>query len=80
MGDIGKNSEFDNVVNDNRVQLDNSHWQRAHSAIRRYGSIMISKRYLLTMLPCVAEENGVASVAPYSLYVRLDMIPMTALK
>ena len=57
MGDIGKNSEFDNVVDDNRVQLDISHWQRTHSAIRRYGSIMISKRCFLTMLPCVAGEN-----------------------
>ena len=80
MGDIGKNSELDNVIDDNRVQLDGSHWQRTHNAVRRYGSIMISKRFFLPMLPCVAGENGVAPGLPCFPDIHLEMIPMTALE
>jgi len=41
---------------------------------------MISTRCFLNMLPCVAGENGVASVLPYFLDIRLEMIPMTVLE
>jgi hypothetical protein len=37
MGDIGKNSEPDDVVNELHLLLDDFHWQRSHDASRRYG-------------------------------------------